>query len=241
MSTSHKPTTIADYWQMIIRERLDPYRTGLTDGALLDAIGNPAGLRVLDVGAGEGYLSRILAGMGAKVVGVDINPQMVAAAVEAEEQEPLGIDYRVGSAYELPFRGATFDLVVTNHLAAELDDLDQAAREIRRVLHPNGRWVSLQLHPVYGARMGEPGWHRDYFHPRSREHWFVVSGHRAPEPVMRHDRSLTDLLGAPTKAGLLLSSVTEPHPSEAQMADPWWQTNWDRPVVLLFTAVKPSC
>jgi len=233
--------SIADYWVRIIRQHMDPYRLGLTDGAVLDQIGNPAGLRVLDLGCGEGYMARRLAGMGAQVVGIDINPDMIDAAIEAEDRDPLGITYRAGSAYDLSWRAAYFDLVVTNHLASDLDNLDQAAREIARVLRPNGRWVSLSLHPMYGVRQDQPGWHRDYFRLHAREHYFVVSGLRSQVPVTRHDRSLTDLLGAPTRAGLLLSSVTEPHPTEAQMQDPWWQANWDRPVFVLFEAVKPSC
>lgn len=240
-TTDQHDGTIADYWCRIIRDHMDPYRLGLTDAAVLDAVGNPAGLRVLDLGAGEGYMARRLAGMGARVTGVDINPGMIAAAVETEDRELLGITYRVGSAYELPFRAASFDLVVTNHLASDLDDLDQAAREIARVLTPNGRWVSLQLHPMYGVRQDQPGWHRDYFRLRAREHFFVVSGLRSPVPVTRHDRSLTDILGAPTKAGLLLSSVTEPHPTEQQMETEWWREHWDRPMFLLTEAVKPSC
>ncbi len=234
--------TLADYWCQIIRGHLDPYRLGLTDAAVLDAVGNPAGLRVLDLGCGEGYLARRMAGMGARVVGVDLNPDMIDAAEQVEHREPLGITYRVGSAYEVPYPAARFDLVVTNHLASDLDDLDQAAREISRVLTPNGRWVSLQLHPMYGVRQDQPGWHLEYHRPRSREHWFVVSGLRAPEPVTRHDWSLADILGAATRAGLLLSSVTEPHPTEEQMeTDPWWAANWDRPMFLLYTAVKPFC
>lgn len=241
-ATDQHDGSIADYWCRIIRDHMDPYRLGLTDHAVLDAIGNPAGLRVLDLGAGEGYLARRLAGMGAHVTGVDVNQEMVAAALEVEDREPLGIDYQAASAYELPFPAASFDLVVTNHLASDLDDLDRAAREIARVLQSNGRWVSLQLHPMYGVRQDQPGWHRDYFRLRAREHYFVVSGLRSPVPVTRHDRSLTDLLGAPIRAGLLVSSVDEPHPSEAQLAaDPWWAEHWDRPMFLLYTAVKPSC
>src|SRR5882762_10163043 len=61
----------ASFWVQIIREHRDKYRNELTDRAMLKAIGEPAGLAVLDAGCGEGYLSRILASNGATVTGVD--------------------------------------------------------------------------------------------------------------------------------------------------------------------------
>src|SRR6266702_5618814 len=61
----------ASFWVQIIREHRDKYRNELTDPAMLKAIGEPAGLAVLDAGCGEGYLSRILAKKGATVTGVD--------------------------------------------------------------------------------------------------------------------------------------------------------------------------
>lgn len=51
----------ADFWVRIIREQLDRYRTDLTDAAVLAALGDVAGRRVLDGGCGEGYMQCHLA------------------------------------------------------------------------------------------------------------------------------------------------------------------------------------
>ena len=72
--------TNAGFWVQIIREDRDRYRKGLTDPAILDAIGEAHGLAVLDAGCGEGYMSRTLAGNGAKVTGIDVSAELIKAA-----------------------------------------------------------------------------------------------------------------------------------------------------------------
>src|SRR5258708_31027111 len=70
----------ASFWVQIIREHRDRYRNEVTDPAMLHAIGEPAGLDVLDAGCGEGYLSRILAKKGANATGIDSNTKLIEAA-----------------------------------------------------------------------------------------------------------------------------------------------------------------
>jgi Methyltransferase domain len=45
------------------------------------------------------------------VTAIDISEVFIAHAQKAEEQNPLGIDYRVASAVELPFASSTFDFL----------------------------------------------------------------------------------------------------------------------------------
>ncbi|NGO70054.1 class I SAM-dependent methyltransferase [Streptomyces boncukensis] len=60
----------------------------------------------LDLACGHGDITRLLAARGsAPVVGVDISPEMIRLARRVEEREPLGIEYRVGDAAELPELG----------------------------------------------------------------------------------------------------------------------------------------
>src|SRR5882724_5096586 len=70
----------ASFWVQIIREHRDRYRNEVTDPAVLHAIGEPAGLDVLDAGCGEGYLSRILAKKGANATGIDSSTKLIEAA-----------------------------------------------------------------------------------------------------------------------------------------------------------------
>src|SRR5215831_16829895 len=72
--------TNARFWMQIIRENRDRYRKGLTDPAILDAIGEAHGLAVLDANYDEGYMSHTLARNGTKVTGLDISAELIKAA-----------------------------------------------------------------------------------------------------------------------------------------------------------------
>ena len=61
--------------------------------ALLDLIGSPGGLRILDPACGHGRITRELARRGADVTGADISAALIGKAVEAERQDPLGVRY----------------------------------------------------------------------------------------------------------------------------------------------------
>jgi malonyl-CoA O-methyltransferase len=96
----------------------------------------PAPRRVLDVGAGTGNLLARLATRlpGAALAGVDLAPGMALAAHERAPAAGL----TVGDAEVLPFRGATFELVVSTSMLQWLATLEPAFREMRRVLAPGG-------------------------------------------------------------------------------------------------------
>jgi ubiquinone/menaquinone biosynthesis C-methylase UbiE len=139
-----------------------------------------AGLRVLDLGCGEGYCARLLRKRGAReVIGVDISAQMIALAQAEEAREPLGIRYEVGQATSLAaFPEASFDLVLSmfmfNYLG--IDDTRQALAEILRVLRPSGRLVLAVPHPSFPLlRPPEPPFYFDlanagYFSARDQRH-----------------------------------------------------------------------
>lgn len=84
---------------------------------------------VLDVGTGSGLFAEHFAGRGLKVAGLDVNPEMLAAARQAV---PDGT-FREGVAEELPFPDAAFDLVFMGMLLHECDDGLAALKEARRV------------------------------------------------------------------------------------------------------------
>lgn len=103
-----------------------------------DAAGVAAGMRVLDVACGTGALTctaRRRVGAAGEVVGLDINPEMLAVAREKREQ----IDWRQGAAERLPFEAASFDAVVSQFGFMFFEDRPAALREMIRVLKPGGR------------------------------------------------------------------------------------------------------
>jgi hypothetical protein len=94
---------------------------------------------VLDVGCGHGRLTRELAVLGARVTGIEVSEQQLAAA-RAADDGTRGTRYLVGRAEAIPLPDASFDLVVfrasLHHVAVE--QMPAALREAARVVRPGG-------------------------------------------------------------------------------------------------------
>lgn len=129
----------------------DLWHRTLIDPGLFARIGPvPPGTRVLDLGCGNGYISRRLARAGARVVGVDQSGELIARARAREVQEPLGVVYHQTDAGHLAMiADRAFDLVVANMSLIDIEDADGAIREAARVLVPAGRFVFSVSHPCF--------------------------------------------------------------------------------------------
>lgn len=109
------------------------------------------GKRILDLGCGEGYCSRILRNRGAEVLGVDISPQMIERAREAEEIDEFGIDYAVHDAASMRLGEAQFDMVVAvflfNYLNVE--QMRKTMSNVHSTLRSGGHFVFAVPHPAF--------------------------------------------------------------------------------------------
>jgi trans-aconitate 2-methyltransferase len=99
-----------------------------------------AGDRVLDVGCGDGYLTRAVAGMvpDGRVVGVDASPRMIETAHSGGEATDSGPWFVVADARRLPF-AEFFDAVLSFNALHWVPEQRQTLEEIARVLRPGGR------------------------------------------------------------------------------------------------------
>ncbi|MFI6294572.1 class I SAM-dependent methyltransferase [Nonomuraea sp. NPDC050790] len=111
------------------------------------------GDRVLDVGCGTGYLTRILAPIAAEVTGVDPSPAMVE---HARSRAPRNCSYLVGEGQALALPDGSFDVVMStlavHHIPADLRGA--AVREMFRVLRPGGRLLIAEFRPPTGPVAG---------------------------------------------------------------------------------------
>jgi len=107
----------------------------------------PPGRRTLDLGCGEGRLSRDLKALGHDVVGVDLSPTMVAAASEADPS----IEVHEADAANLPLPDASFDCVVAFMSLQDVAELGAAVAEAARVLEPAGTLCIAIVHPLNSA------------------------------------------------------------------------------------------
>ena len=179
--------------------------------------------RILDVGCGEGQLSR-LAGLldGVEhVVGVD--PTWNQITVAATRGGATGF---VRSAAErLPFAGSSFDAVVACLVFEHVAAIDAAIAEIARVLIAGGRFCIFLNHPL--LQTPDSGWIDDHVVDPPEQYWRI--GPYLPEAdtveevepgvhIRFYHRPLSRYLNALASNGLLVERMEEPAPPPGFLA-----------------------
>jgi SAM-dependent methyltransferase len=110
------------------------------------------GVRVVDLGCGEGLITRAVAGRGATAVGVDPTERLIAHARMAEDAVPSGATYAIDDGADLTTVDSdSIDLVTAGLSLNNIPDLDAAIHSVRRVLVPGGRLVFTIPHPCFEA------------------------------------------------------------------------------------------
>lgn len=139
----------APAWTALSRQGYDVYRDLVNTPAFLEALPEINGLEGLDIGCGEGYNTRKLANLGANMVGIDISSIFIQEAISQENIEPLGIEFLVASALELPFKDKRFDLATAFMSFMDMPDNKIALQEAFRVLKPGGFLQFSITHPCF--------------------------------------------------------------------------------------------
>lgn len=114
------------------------------------------GLRVLDVGSGLGGSARYLAvEHRCRALGIDLTKEYVDVANALAELVGLKgtVEFRQGSALEIPFDDGAFDVVWTEHVQMNIADKRAFYAEMARVLAPGGR---LLFHDIFQGAGGPP-------------------------------------------------------------------------------------
>jgi SAM-dependent methyltransferase len=222
----------AEVWTRLARAGYDVYRDYLNTPAFMAMLPDVDGLAGLDVGCGEGHNTRLIARRGARLTAVDISEVFIRKAKELEKEQPLGIDYRVASAVELPFPDESFDFATATMSLMDVPETDRALAEAFRVLRPGGFLQFSICHPcfdtphrrnlrdedglTYAIEVG------DYFRNLDGEVAEWIFG-AAPEEVReglprfktpRFTRTLSQWLNLLVETGFALERVEEPRPSD---------------------------
>ena len=104
----------------------------------------PSVARILDVGCGSGWATRLMAerALRGKVIGIDIADEMIKLARETSRSLP-NVEFQVASAEDLPFSDGEFTHAFSMESLYYYADMSSALREIKRVLRPGGRFISV--------------------------------------------------------------------------------------------------
>ena len=110
--------------------------------------------RVLDLASGTGDIAFTARAQASHVVGLDVTHRMMQLAVARDARVP----FVTGDMMALPFGAGRFEVVTTGYGLRNVPDLDQAIREIHRVLTPGGRLLSLDFNRPANAIVRHAYW-----------------------------------------------------------------------------------
>ena len=104
----------------------------------------PTDARVLDLGCGSGWASRLMAkkAQHGRVIGIDISDEMVQLSADTSK-EFSNIDFKVASAEALPFNDKEFTHVFSMESLYYYSNMLAALKEVYRVLDDGGRFVTV--------------------------------------------------------------------------------------------------
>ena len=177
----------------------------LLNPVVLRMLGELPGRRVLDAGCGQGYLSRLMAGRGANVVGVEPGRALIDYAIEVEAEREQGITYVEADLCRLPDLRGSFDAVVCSMVLPAIPDWRPAMRSCIEVLRPGGTFVFSINHPCYEQLWRT--WRQDGEYRTQR----YLSEYEMPERhAADYHRTLSTYLNEAISLGCRVREVAEP-------------------------------
>ena len=152
----------ADAWTESIRQQQIESRKIATDQVVIDAIQARNPKRVLDIGCGEGWLSRTVSNLGIEVVGIDGSEKLIAHAQAAGGAQFIHLNYEelIANPEQV---GKNYDVVVCNFSLLS-EELSPLLRTMSYVLSDRGVIMIHTLHPFNVLNQPyEDGWRVETF------------------------------------------------------------------------------
>ena len=182
---ARSPELDGDFWLFHLR-------------CFLDLLPAPGRLTV-DVGCGEGRLTRALTAAGYRIVGADTARALVKAALTHPRSAPA----IVADATRLPFPDGSADLVIAFMCLHDIDDMSAAVAEAARILTPGGHFAVALHHPFVTAKFAGT-------YLAEQRYTLTVQNNGASMTYEGTHRPLAAYGKAMTAAGLVIETICEP-------------------------------
>jgi len=244
----------AENWTKLARMGYDRSRDLINSPAFFKMLTDISGLNGLDIGCGEGYNTRIAANKGAKLTAIDISKLFIKYAKETEQQQPLGIEYKIASGTELPFSDNNFDFAIATMSLMDIAENENAISEAYRVIKPGGFFQFSITHPCFsnsdyewirneeGRRTGFIV--KDYFKQLDGELEEWIFG-AAPKEITekmrkfripRFTRTLSDWLNLLIRKGFILEEFCEPYADDETLKK--YPQEYDSRIIPYFLIIR---
>lgn len=144
----------ADEWIKVIQNDAIPSRK-FTNKAILEMVSELDGKKMVDIGCGEGWLTREMGKLGWEATGLDAIESLVLEAQKKSDES-----FHVLTYEEIidgkPMPNASFDAAVFNFCLYLKDGLTELLSNTLKQLSPNGTLVIQTLHPFFLLQNGLP-------------------------------------------------------------------------------------
>jgi ubiquinone/menaquinone biosynthesis C-methylase UbiE len=136
---------VAPWYNSYLENNDDSYQAKVIAPNLLRILDTKKGEDILDLACGQGYFSRLINGLGANVVGVDLSKELINLAQEKSSD----ISYIIAPAENTKLKAQSFDKVFTVLAFENIKNIDETMLEIKRLLKKEGKFVLILLHPAF--------------------------------------------------------------------------------------------
>jgi 2-polyprenyl-3-methyl-5-hydroxy-6-metoxy-1,4-benzoquinol methylase len=187
-------------WVTAIEQEQIQSRVEVTNQAIVDVIAQCSPKTVMDVGCGEGWLTRALTHTGMDVLGVDVVPELLEAAKCKGAGRFKTIAYEDFSA-TVP--GEKFDVLVCNFSLLGDESVEHLFKQAHSMINDGGAFIVQTIHPVV-ACADEP--YQDGWRAGS---WTGFS-EQFTDPAPWYFRTMPSWKALFAANGLVLDNVIEP-------------------------------
>lgn len=198
-------TENAERWITTIEQNEIESRVAATNEAIVSTVLGYRPATILDIGCGEGWLTRRLRAEGINSTGVDAIQKLVDVAIEKDGPHYLCYSYRqlAEGVHQLP---VLFHAAVINFALIDQEETEKLIQAIPSLLHPNGLLFIQTLHPFSVASTGayQSGW---------REGSWDGLKQAFTHPYQWYFRTFEDWVSLFSRAGFSIEAIREPvHP-----------------------------
>ena len=221
----------AKFWDQEMGEYGSDFHRELLYPNLFQYLDLKPGLRYLDLGCGNGHISRYLAKHKCEVVALDFSADIIELA---KNYDSTGIEYHVLDVSQ-PFNLGKFDVVISNMVLMSVENILGLFKNVKHSLKKDSPFIFSVTHPCFNRSNlnfikqtsvtdGEISTSRGVFVSQyKQDQKALVRGIRGqPTPHICYDRSLSSLLAPAFQEGFILDRLCEPSfqndaPQEASM------------------------
>jgi ubiquinone/menaquinone biosynthesis C-methylase UbiE len=206
---------VANWYDNLLENDNDSYQKQLILPNLTRLLEAKKGETIVDLACGQGFFAREFAKSGAKVIGVDISPELIKLA----KQDKL-VEYHVSGAHNLSFlQNTSVDKVLIVLSLQNIENANEVIKEANRVLKPKGKLFIVLNHPAFRIpKASSWGWDEgrkiqfrklDSYLSESKETIQMHPGEKPWEKTISFHRPFQFYFKALNKNGLLVSRLEE--------------------------------